>query len=105
MAAVAFTYFSVQTAERVTGFGVVEVLYIPVDQLKIFPVVFRVTNGAFFFFIAVISCSRSDTCGQVFVTGQAFERVGFFPGGVALGTVLYTGPLSMDFAERAWRHQ
>ena len=105
MTAVTITYFLVQTGERVTGFGVVEVLYVPVDQLKIFSVVFGVAGSAFLFFAAVISCSGIDTRGQVFVATQAFEGVGFFPRSVALGAVFYPGPLSMNFAESARRNQ
>jgi hypothetical protein len=105
MTAVTITYFLMQAGERVIGFGVVEVLYVPVDQLKILPVVFRVAGSAFLIFVAVISCSGIDTCGQVFVTIQAFEGVGFFPNSVALGAVFYPGPLSMNLAELARRHQ
>jgi hypothetical protein len=105
MTAVTITYFLVQAGKRVTGFGVVKVLYVPVDQLKILPVVFRVAGSAFLFFAAVISSSGIDTRCQVFVTIQAFAGVGFFPGGVALGAVFYPGPLSMNLAERARRHQ
>ncbi len=105
MTAITITYFLVQASERVTGFGVVEFLYVPVDQLKILPVVFRVAGSAFLFFVAVISSSGIDTRGQVFVTIQAFEGIGFFPGSVALGAVVYPGPLSMNLAELARRHQ
>ena len=101
MTAVTIAYFLVQAGERITGFGVVELLYVPVYQLKIPPVVFRVAGSAFLFFVAVISFSGPDTGGQVFVTIQAFEGVGFFPGGVALGAVFYPGPLSMNLAELA----
>lgn len=105
MTAVTIIYFLVQAGERVTGFGVVEVLYVPVNQLKIFSMVFRVAGSAFLFFVAMISCSGIDTRGQVFVTIQAFDGVGFFPGSVALGAVFYPGPLSMNLAESARRHQ
>ena len=66
---------------------------------------FRVAGGAFLFFAAVIPCSGSDTRGQVFVTIQAFDRIGFFPGGMALGAVFYPGPLGMNLTERARGHQ
>lgn len=105
MTAVTITYFLVQASERVTGFGVVELFYVPVDQLKILSVVFRMAGSAFLFFAAVISPSGLDTRGQVFVTIQAFAGVGFFPGGVALGAVFYPGPLSMNLAELARRDQ
>jgi len=66
---------------------------------------FRVAGSAFPFFAAVISCTGINTRGQVFVAIQAFEGIGFFPGGVAFGAVFYPGPLSMNFAEFARGHQ
>jgi len=105
MTAITIAYFLVQTGERVPGFGVVKVLYFPIDQLKIRSMVFRVAGSAFLFFVTVISCPGIDTAGQVFVTIQAFARVGFFPGGVALGAVIYPGPFGVNLAQFARRHQ
>lgn len=105
MAAVAVGDFPVQPGERIPGFVVIESGRVPMDQLKILSVVFRVTAYTILLFILVKAFVLIYPCGQVFVAFEAFGRIGLFPCGMAFCTIFDPGEFGMDFSELSRGYQ
>jgi hypothetical protein len=71
VAPVALLYFFMGAGEHITGFGVIEFLYVPLNQRRIFPLVLLVTVAAAFVFVPVVACACLYPRGQFPMASQA----------------------------------
>ena len=91
MAGIAIGHFFMQSAQGKTGFVMRKFLHIPVDQFKIFAMMFRMASDAAIGFVPVPAALGFDPLRQVAMAGQAFLRVNLFFCGMALRAVANSG--------------
>jgi hypothetical protein len=105
MAPIASFDVSVQPHQGIARLVVIEQLWIPTYQSKVFPLVLMMALETVVGFLAVEASLCTDPHRELFVAGETFIRCETGLRRVASGTVLETGKLRMRSVERARGHE